>query len=69
MAGVEPAPKEAQNEELRTLLKAKGIPLDYRSKPIQGALRGVTKKDFHKMHAEHSPKGQTELQWTSAINT
>lgn len=43
MAGVEPAQKEARNEEFRTLLKAKGIPIDYRSKPIQGALRGVTK--------------------------
>jgi hypothetical protein len=42
-AGIEPEEREARNQEFRTLLNLKGIPADYKSRPIQKALKGVTR--------------------------
>ena len=41
-AGIKQDEREARNQEFRALINAKGIPSDYKSRPIQRALKGVT---------------------------
>jgi hypothetical protein len=41
-AGIESADSKTRNQEFSRLILAKGIPSDYRSKPVERALKGVT---------------------------
>lgn len=41
-SGIEKVEREARSQEFRTLITMKGIPSDYRNKPVQKALKGVT---------------------------